>query len=93
LPPFHFAAENKQASFILVVEKSIPNENIKDEFIGSRSSARVGMVIDERRIPVRESVQDACEILGFDPLYVANEGMLPAIVGHEDAASVLQRMR
>jgi len=61
--------------------------------IGSRSSSRVGMVIDERQITVRESVQDACEILGLDPLYVANEGKLLAIVGHEDAASVLQRMR
>ena len=51
------------------------------------------MVIDERRIPLRESVQGACEILGLDPLYVANEGKLLAIVGHEDAASVLQQVR
>lgn len=41
----------------------------------------------------RESVQGACEIPGLDPLYVANEGKLLAIVGHEDAASVLRRMR
>ena len=37
------------------------------------SSSRVGMVIDERQIPVRETVKGACEILGLDPLYVANE--------------------
>ena len=57
------------------------------------ASSRVGMVIDERQIPVRESVQGACEILGLDPLYVANEGKLLAIVGQEDAAAVLQKMR
>jgi hydrogenase expression/formation protein HypE len=57
------------------------------------ASSRVGMIIDERQIPVRESVRGACEILGLDPLYVANEGKLLAIVAPEDAASVLQRMR
>ena len=57
------------------------------------ASSRVGMVIDERQIPVRESVQGACEILGLDPLYVANEGKLLAIVGQADAAAVLQKMR
>lgn len=57
------------------------------------ASSRVGMVIDERQIPVRESVQGACEILGLDPLYVANEGKLLAIVDQADAAAVLQKMR
>ena len=55
--------------------------------------SRVGMVIEERQIPVRESVQGACEILGLDPLYVANEGKLLAIVDQADAAAVLQKMR
>ena len=36
--------------------------------------AGVGMLLRERAIPVRESVQGACEMLGLDPLYVANEG-------------------
>ncbi len=52
------------------------------------ASSRVGMVIDERQIPVREAVQGACEILGLDPLYVANEGKLLAIVDQADAAAV-----
>ncbi len=39
-----------------------------------------GIAIDERAIPVREDVQGACEILGFDPLYVANEGRMVAFV-------------
>ena len=46
--------------------------------------AKVGMLLDERRIPVRESVQGACEVLGLDPLYVANEGKLLAIVCARD---------
>ena len=44
------------------------------------------MVIDERQIPVRETVKGACEILGLDPLYVANEGKLLAIVASDSAA-------
>ena len=56
------------------------------------SSSRVGMVIDERQIPVREAVKGACEILGLDPLYVANEGKLLAVVGADVAATVLQKM-
>jgi hydrogenase expression/formation protein HypE len=55
--------------------------------------ANVGMVLDERRIPVRESVKGACEVLGLDPLYVANEGKLLALVVPEMADMVLEQMR
>jgi hydrogenase expression/formation protein HypE len=55
--------------------------------------ARVGMVLREQSIPVRESVKGACEVLGLDPLYVANEGKLLAIVLPEMAEVVLQQMR
>lgn len=55
--------------------------------------SRVGMLIDEDLIPFRESVKGACEILGLDPLYVANEGKLVAVVAAEAADAVLQRMR
>jgi hydrogenase expression/formation protein HypE len=55
--------------------------------------AQVGIVLDERAIPIREEVKGACEILGIDPLYVANEGKLLAIVDRKDAAGVLERMR
>ncbi len=56
--------------------------------------AGVGMTIDERAIPVREEVKGACELLGLDPLYVANEGKLAAIVeasAAEDALAALRR--
>jgi hydrogenase expression/formation protein HypE len=55
--------------------------------------AGVGMVLHEASIPVDEEVRGACELLGFDPLYVANEGKLIAIVAREDADRVLQAMR
>jgi hydrogenase expression/formation protein HypE len=59
--------------------------------IASRSG--VGMEIDVRSIPVHESVRGACEILGLDPLYVANEGKLVAVVAPEAADAVLDQMR
>ncbi|HUZ46846.1 MAG TPA: hydrogenase expression/formation protein HypE [Terriglobia bacterium] len=59
--------------------------------IAARS--KVGMEIREREIPVRESVKGACEILGLDPLYVANEGKLVAIVAPEAAPAVLEAMQ
>jgi hydrogenase expression/formation protein HypE len=55
--------------------------------------ANVGIVLDERTIPVRESVKGACEVLGLDPLYVANEGKLLALVVPEMADAVLQQMQ
>ena len=42
--------------------------------------AGVGMVLRENAIPVRDSVKGACEVLGLDPLYVANEGKLLAVI-------------
>jgi hydrogenase expression/formation protein HypE len=55
--------------------------------------SRVGMLLQEPEIPVRESVRGACEMLGLDPLYVANEGKLVAIVAPEIADRVLAAMR
>jgi hydrogenase expression/formation protein HypE len=55
--------------------------------------ANVGMMLDQRSIPVGESVRGACEVLGLDPLYVANEGKLLAFVVPEMAEAVLERMR
>ncbi len=53
----------------------------------------VGIEIEEARIAVRPAVQAACELLGLDPLYVANEGKLVAIVGAAEADRVVERMR
>ena len=53
----------------------------------------VGMVIDEAALPVRQPVAAACEFLGLDPLYVANEGKLIAICAAADAQQLLHTMR
>ncbi|MCC6803366.1 MAG: hydrogenase expression/formation protein HypE [Anaerolineae bacterium] len=56
-------------------------------------SAGVGIVIEENRLPVKPAVQSACEMLGMDPLYVANEGKLLAIVPPSRVEAVLDAMR
>ena len=55
--------------------------------------SKIGMLLREDAIPVRETVRGACEVLGLDPLYVANEGKLVAVVAPELAERVLARMR
>ncbi len=57
------------------------------------ASARVGVMLDERSIPVSETVRGVCELFGLDPMYVANEGKLIAIVAPEDAPAALAAMR
>lgn len=57
------------------------------------SQSEVGFLLDEQRVPLSEEVRGACEILGFDPLYVANEGKCIAIVGPDKAEAALAAMR
>jgi hydrogenase expression/formation protein HypE len=57
------------------------------------AASRVGVELDEAAIPLRPEVQGACEMLGLDPLYVANEGKLIAVVPPEDAGRALAAMR
>jgi hydrogenase expression/formation protein HypE len=59
-------------------------------------NSRVGVLIHEESIPIHPEVNAACELMGFDPLYVANEGKLVAVVAAEDAdrlIGVMQRNR
>ncbi|MHC4391437.1 MAG: hydrogenase expression/formation protein HypE [Planctomycetota bacterium] len=53
----------------------------------------VGIDVEETRVPVSDPVRGACEILGLDPLYVANEGRLVAFVAADDADCALAAMR
>lgn len=57
------------------------------------SASKVAIHLVEAAIPVRESVRGACEILGLDPLYLANEGKLVAVVPREQADPVVEAMR
>ena len=54
--------------------------------------SRVKIVVEEEKIPIRDEVMAACEMLGLDPLYVANEGKLVAFVAPSDAERVLSAM-
>jgi hydrogenase expression/formation protein HypE len=56
-------------------------------------SSRAAIRLVEEKLPVRDAVRGLCEILGLDPLYLANEGKLVAVVPGEAAASVLAAMR
>ena len=93
------AALHTLVADMLAVTKSI--RCLRDPTRGGVSSvlneiaaqSRVGILLDEPAIPIREEVRGACEMLGLDPLYVANEGKLIAIVdpGHE--SELLAAMR
>jgi hydrogenase expression/formation protein HypE len=56
-------------------------------------SSRVGIVIYEDRIPLNPQVEALCELMGLDPLYIANEGKLVAIVGKDHVKEVLSAMK
>jgi hydrogenase expression/formation protein HypE len=56
-------------------------------------SSRVGVRIEEASVPVRSEVRAACELLGLDPLYVANEGKLVAVAPPQEAEALLAAMR
>lgn len=61
-----------------------------NEFV---ESTALGIELEEARIPVRPQVQAACDMLGLDPLYCANEGKLLTVVAPADADKVLAAMR
>ena len=56
-------------------------------------SSNVGIVLQENKLPVPRIVRSACEMLGLDPLYVANEGKLVAILPRKFADEILEKMR
>jgi hydrogenase expression/formation protein HypE len=56
-------------------------------------SANVGIEIHENSIPIAEQVKGACEILGLDPLYIANEGKIIIIVPEKHSEQILEKMK
>jgi hydrogenase expression/formation protein HypE len=73
--------------------RDITRGGIASTFNEIASAAGVNIALDEAAIPVREDVRGACEMLGFDPLYVANEGRFAAFVAAKDADHALAVMR
>jgi hydrogenase expression/formation protein HypE len=57
------------------------------------SQSQIGMMLEEKAIPVKPEVAAACEFLGLDPLYMANEGKLIAVVAEADAERLLAALR
>lgn len=57
------------------------------------ATARVGVTLDEAEVPVREDVRGACEVLGLDPLYVANEGRFVVFLPEREAELALEILR
>lgn len=57
------------------------------------AASQCGIIIEEEDIPVRDEVQGVCDILGFDPLYLANEGKCVAFVPEEEAEAALKAMK
>jgi len=55
--------------------------------------SQVGFIIEEDKLPIRPEVMSACELLGLDPLYIANEGKIIVICAEEDTDNVLTAMR
>jgi hydrogenase expression/formation protein HypE len=53
----------------------------------------LGIALEEAQVPVRDSVRAVCEMLGYDPYYLACEGRVVAVVAHEDADRALAAMR
>ena len=92
-------ALNGLVAAVLAVEPDV--RVLRDPTRGGLSSALneiaeasgVGMVLDEGSIPVPEAVRAACEMLGLDPLHVANEGKLVAVVPAASADAVVAAMR
>jgi hydrogenase expression/formation protein HypE len=97
-------ASDSAALHVLVAEmlgESAALRSLRDPTRGGLAStanelaaaAGVGIELEEAAIPIREEVRGACELLGLDPLYVANEGKLVAVVAPEDADRLVARMR
>lgn len=93
------AALNGLVEAILAVNKDL--HVLRDPTRGGVTSAlteiaqaaNIGIQLEESSIPIEEEVKGACEILGLDPLYVANEGKLLAIVAPDDSQKTLEAMR
>ena len=56
-------------------------------------SSGIGMILEEAALPIRPEVAGVCDLLGFDPLEMANEGKLIAIVRHDESEKILAAMR
>ncbi|MGB9497764.1 MAG: hydrogenase expression/formation protein HypE [Dissulfuribacterales bacterium] len=57
------------------------------------NASKAGVIIDDQKVKVRQEIKGVCDLLGFDPYYLANEGKLVAFVPQEEAETVLEAMK
>ena len=92
--PLNFlVADMLEASLKIHCMRDLTRGGLSSALNEIASASHVGIRIYEDRIPVQEEVKGACEILGLDPLHVANEGKLIAIVDRDDADRILEGMK
>lgn len=91
-PLNHLVAAMFQASPQIHVLRDPTRGGVATTLNEIASQSQVGIWLDERAIPVRPGVAAACELLGFDPLYIANEGKLLALMPEAGAGPVLEAM-
>jgi hydrogenase expression/formation protein HypE len=92
-PLNHLVAAMLEASDQIHVLRDPTRGGVASTLNEIASQSQVGIILEDSAIPVRPAVMAACELLGFDPLYIANEGKLLAIVSKDDAQRVLEVMR
>lgn len=92
-PLWSLVADMLEASLNIHCLRDLTRGGLASALNEIAASSQVGIRLDEERIPVQDEVKGACEILGLDPLHVANEGKLVALVAREDGEKVLERMR
>jgi hydrogenase expression/formation protein HypE len=82
-----------EAGFEVHCLRDLTRGGLATALIEIAETARLNVAIDEAAIPVEEDVQGACEILGFDPLYLANEGRFVVFLPASQAAEALTVLR
>ncbi len=92
-PVSGLAMELVEAGIDIHCMRDLTRGGLASVLVEIAEAASVSIRIDERAIRVREDVQGACELLGFDPIYVANEGRFACFVAAEDADRALGVMR
>jgi hydrogenase expression/formation protein HypE len=89
----HMVAEMLETSTDIHVLRDPTRGGVASSLNEIAAQSKVGIAIDETKIPVKPEVASACELLGMDPIYVANEGKLLAIVAPHAAQAILARMQ
>jgi hydrogenase expression/formation protein HypE len=92
--PLHgLCAEMLKASSGIRCMRDLTRGGLSSALNEIAAQSKVGIELNEDAIPIRDEVKGACEMLGLDPLYVANEGKLIAMVAADSASDVLAAMR